>query len=368
MSSQSWTLAVLAILVLLWPTSRVLAAPLELEGRWYRAPDSARAEPTAELDLRALTPVAALARTGGRYVFVADFEVPEPNTYVLDFKNSSTIGLFHHLVFAADGALIASLEGGIESRRDNPYMLRHGRELVLGAGTFRLISWVSSPFFLARPAHFIDARDPYRQSIKLGNVLVLLCLGILLGLGLYYTALAVLRRRVADGMYATFLLGNLLYNGTALLLYPDVFGMHWFYLVSVPILFSNIAYVAFVIALLELSPESHPQLFRAGAVLIMLFVAFIGLAALFPHWSLELDRYGVGMFASYGVVAGTICAREGNPIARAYLVAVASLFVLAMVSITIHGLQTYTIYVEHVGLLAVTVELILLAVVLARRG
>jgi hypothetical protein len=30
--------------------------------------------------------------------------------------------------------------------------------------------------------------------------------------------------------------------------------------------------------------------------------------------------------------------------------------------------QTYTIYVEHVGLLAVTVELILLAVVLARRS
>jgi len=347
---------------------RARALPFELTGSWCCASDAYRLAPTREVARDGLQPVAALARTGGRYVFIADFVVPSPGSYVVDFKNSSTLGLFEHRVFDRHGALVGSAEGGIQSAEDNPFLMRHGREFVLAAGGHRLVAWVRSPFFLGQPAPFLDAQAPYRQSIKLGNVLSLVCLGILLGLGLYYGALAALRGRTADLMYALFLLGNLLYNGTALLLYPDVFGMHWFYLVSVPILFSNIAYVSFVVSLLELSPAHHPQLFRAGVVLVMAFVCFIGLAVLHPSWSLELDRYGVAMFVSYGVVAGTICAREGSPVARAYLVAVAALFVLSMVAISINGLQTYTICVEHVGLLAVTVELILLAVVLARRG
>jgi hypothetical protein len=70
--------------------------------------------------------------------------------------------------------------------------------------------------------------------------MVLVCLGIFIGLGIYYACLALMRRRRVHALYALFILGNLLYNGAALLVWHDLFASRWFYLISAPILFSNI--------------------------------------------------------------------------------------------------------------------------------
>ena len=194
----------------------------------------------------------------------------------------------------------------------------------------------------------------------------MLCLGVLLGLAFYYAALAISRCNATDALYCLLILGNLLYNGTALPVYSDLFGMHWFYLISAPILFSNIAYVFFVIRLLNITRDEHPRLHRWGMLLFWLFAGFVPLALILPNWSLELDRIGAGLFMTFGLGAGILRTRQGDITARNYLAAVLTFFILGVISISLSKLDgSYTFYIEHLGLLAVTVEALLLALVLA---
>ncbi len=341
-------------------------ATQDISGQWYRAAEGWSYAGQSRLDVSHLEAVPGIAHTGGHFLHQADFVVTEPGRYVLDFKNTSIIGQFRHFVFDRNGRLVAQMEGGIQSPAENPFFLRHGRELELPPGQYRLISELSSPLYLAQPEPYLDSLDHYRQAIKPGNALALVGLGIFLGLGIYYAALSLARKRTAEGMYALFILGNLLFNGAALLVFPDLFGLRWIYLVSVPILLSNCAYIAFVMALLEIRRDNHPALYRAALAIFSVLGLFILAAALWPSWSLELARYGVGLFLVYGLTSGILRARQGSIPARLYLVAIGIFFMLGTAAISLSQLAgIYTLYVEHVGLLAVAVEVILLALVLA---
>ena len=345
-----WTL-----LLMLWGLGSAQAAPLQLQGRWFdESADGPR------------SPVDQVRLTGGRFAFEADFEVAQGGTYVLDFKNSSVIDRFVHEVRRADGSLVALLEGGIGSPAVGPFLLRHGRELVLQPGRYRLVTRLTSPFFLAQPEPYLDALADYRQAIKPGNAVVLVCLGIFIGLGIYYASLAALHRQLVHAAYAVFIAGNLLYNGTALLAFSDLLGSPAFYLISVPILFSNIAYMVFVMTLLDIRRSHAPAFWWAGRGVIGLMLAFIAVAAWSPNWSLELDRVGVAFFLGYGLLAGAAQAWRGNALARPYLLANVGFFVSGLASITLVDLQgVHAIYIEHLGLVAVTIEVLLLAFVLS---
>ncbi|MFZ5465751.1 MAG: GGDEF domain-containing protein [Pseudomonadota bacterium] len=342
------------------------AEPIDLAGQWYSAGNGHPYGAQASLPDVRLQKVPGVALTGGHFLFEADFVIAKAGRYVLDFKNTSIIGHFRHHVFDEDQRLVETLEGGIEGQGGYPFSLRHAREIELAAGRYRLISELSSPFFLAAAEPYLDELGHYRQAMKAGNVLTLIGLGIFIGLGVYYAALAAARRRMAEGMYALFILGNLIFFGAALQVLPDILGIHWIYFASVPILLSNMAYIAFVMALLDIRREDHPYLHRAGMAALVLLGIFLLLSALVPHWSLELARHGVSVFLLYGLTAGIIRARRGNVSARFYLVAIAVFFVLGTTTITLSQVAgQYTFYVEHVGLLAVAVEAILLALVLA---
>jgi diguanylate cyclase (GGDEF)-like protein len=343
------------------------AQPLELRGAWYEAPEDWDYQGQPRLDTRLLTPSAELRRTDARYFYQGTFEAPHTGTYVVCFKNTSTIGSFRHYVFDAQGRRVAGVAGGIQSSVPNPFFLRHGRDMALQRGRYTLITELSSPFLIGQPEPFVDTLAHYRQAIKPGNALVLMCLGVFLGLGFYYAALALARKRTADLMYALFIFGNLLFNGTSLLLSPDLLDLHWFYMASVPILFSNAAYVTFVVALLEIRPHRQPRLYRAALALLGLFIAFIGASIVYPNLSLELARFGVGLFVTYGLVAAISRARDGNSSARVYLIAIGAFFVLGFITITISGVNAHSIYIEHVGLSAVVVEVALLGLVLAHQ-
>jgi len=141
-------------------------------------------------------------------------------------------------------------------------------------------------------------------------------------------------------------MGNLLFNGTGLLLLPDLFGMHWIYMASVPILFSNVAYVLFVMTLLKIHRDKHPQLYRLGVALVAILAGLIVLALFMPHWSLEIDRYGVGLFLIYGLAAGLVRSSEGSVIAQLYLAAIGTFFVLGIITISSSKLSFNTIYIE----------------------
>jgi len=101
-----------------------------------------------------------------------------------------------------------------------------------------------------------------------------------------------------------------------MLVWHGLFASRWFYLISAPILFSNIAYV-------------------------MLFLLF-------------------------GFVAGIANARRGSTTAKLYLVANAGFFASGFASISLSGMAgVFFIYVEHLGLLAATIEVLMLAIVLS---
>lgn len=340
------------VLLVLWPCLAG-AQPLQLDGRWF------------ELGPTGPVPADKVAPTGGRFRFEAEFDIGQVGTYVIDFKNSSVIQHFTHQVYDVRGPQVTELAGGIGSDAVAPYALRHGRELTLEPGRYRLVTELESPFFLAAPEPYVDTVDHYRQAIKAGNATVLVCLGIFLGLGLYYASLAALQRQRVHAMYAVFIAGNLLYNGTALLAFRDLFGWSAFYLISVPVLFSNIAYVVFVMALLDLRRATAPRFHAAGRAVIGLMVSFIAVSVVRPHWSLEFDRVGVALFLGFGLAAGVAQALRGHVLARWYLVANVGFFVSGLASISLIGLDgVYTVYVEHLGLLAVTIEVVLLAFVL----
>lgn len=348
----------ISILLLSVFTLPAWGMPIDIPGQWYDIganPSQARAEAVSEVNL-----------TGGHYRFEGTFTLADGGRYVLDFKNTSSIGRFHQQIFNAQGQRVADLRGGITAPETNPFFLRHGRELTLPAGRYRLVSEMDSAFYLAQPEPYLDTLAHYRQAIKPGNALALAGLGIFLGLGVYYAALAVSRRRLAESMYSLFILGNLLYNGTSLLVFSELFGLRNLYLLSVPILFSNMAYIVFVMALLEIRPPRNPRLFYGGlaTLSIMAILMLWGLFA--PGSSLQMARYGVALFLLFGMFAGLVRSVQGSMTARLYLVAVSLFFILGGLAITRARLSgVYAITIEHLGLLAVVVEVMLLALVLA---
>jgi diguanylate cyclase (GGDEF)-like protein len=347
-----------------WPCA-CLAEASEIVGSWYQAPEGWTYQGQVDIAAAGLKPAAKVALIGGHFFQQADFDINTVGRHVLDFKNTSTIGNFRHIILDANRHPVVDVRGGILSSEINPFFLRHGREVDLPIGHYHLLTELDSPFFLADPQPYLDTLDTYRQSIKPGNALTLLCLGMFLGLMVYYAALAIARWSLSAAMYSIFILGNLLYNGTALLVFTELFDMHWFYLVSVPILFSNCAYILFVMSLLEIRHSTYPSLYSAGAVVLALLGGLIVLAAIMPHWSLEIDRYGVFLFLTYGLVVGIVLSLEGNVIARLYLCAIGTFFVLGITTISASSLNSYGLYIEHMGLLSVSVEVMLLALVLS---
>ena len=208
------TLVFVAFLFLCLPFSSVFAKPQEISGHWYQSVEEGWAlNGQRHLPGSLFKSVSALSLTGGEFWFQGDFVVESAGRYVVDFKNSSTIGHFRHTIINVSGQSVISTAGGIQASAPNPFFLRHGRELELKPGKYRLISELSSPFYLGQPEPYVNTLGEYRDSIRGGNALVMVGLGIFLGLGIYYAVLSITRKRLAEGMYAFFILGNILYNG-----------------------------------------------------------------------------------------------------------------------------------------------------------
>lgn len=342
-----------------------------LNGVWYEVSShSAQVYTDSFLDNPLQTSSLRIAKninhTGGHYAYVAQVNISQAGAYVLDFKNTSTIAQFKHRLYSQQDQLIASLDGGIENTTLNPFFLRHGRELTLEAGQYKLVTEIISPNFLAIPEPYIDQRAHYQQAIKYSNTLTLVALGVFFGLGIYYAVLAAYRNRLAEGMYASFILGNFLFNSATLLVLADVFAVHSLYWATMPILFSNIAYVVFVMALLEIKREYKKYLYWAGIVIFSFMCAFVGLALVYQNWALELSRYGVGLFLIYGLTAAIIETKRKNPTAKRYLIAISLFFMLGLITISLSKIDSqYTFYIEHMGLVSVSIEVMLLALVLS---
>jgi signal transduction histidine kinase len=306
-----------------------------------------------------------LSLTGGQFWHQLPVTKNQNESLVIDFQNSSVIGLFTHYVVNSDQQIVATYDGGIQSQTLNPYLLRHGRNLDIPEGQYIVYTRMTSPFLLAQPKPVIFEQSAYILSIKTGNSITLIGLGIFFALGLYYIVLGITRRQPTDYLYATFILANFVYNGTALNVFSDIFRLPIFYSIGFPIMLSNMAYIAFVMALLKINKKRTPILFRAGQGSLILLGAFWLIAPFVPNFSLEFARYGVGLFGIYGVTAGIVMAIRGVKTARYYLIANIAFIIPGIISILLQSLPNSTMFIEHIGLFAVSVEVILLSLVLS---
>jgi diguanylate cyclase (GGDEF)-like protein len=330
----------------------VHASPHLIEGQWIAAHQPA-------------LPIKALPLIGGDFIFNGTLHIAQAGDYVIDFKNTSTFAMFKHTVLNSHKEVVAEFEGGINSTETNPFALRHARLIHFDAGTYTLVTSLNTPYLIAQPLPYLDSKENYQQAIKLGNVIAIFCLGILAGLMSYYIVLGLIKRQLVDGVYALFILGNLLMQGTSLLVFSDTFGIHWFYLSALPILFSNIAYVFFVKGLLNIRQQYNPKLYRWIQYALVILVSFAVWGMVSPNWMMEMARYGVGIFLCLGLACSLYLSSKKNMTARYYLIAIITFFVLGSLTIMAQDFTGYTLYVEHSGLIAVTVEALLLSFVLS---
>lgn len=319
-----------------------------------------------ETDTDSLQPrTDTLPLSGGEFWHLLSVTIKQQQAWVIDFESSSVIGEFTHYVVNDRQQVVARLRGGIQTTELNPYFLRHGRNLTLPPGNYRIYTQMRSPFLLAQPAPRLYEPDTYIQSIKTGNLITMLGLGVFLALGVYYAVLGLTRRQPEDFFYALFILGNLVYNSTALNVLSDVFQLPVFYTIGLPVMASNMAYIVFVWRLLGINIQRTPWLYRIGQGSLVVLGSFWLLVPFMPNLSLEFARYGVGVFALYGLSCGIIMALRGNRTARYYLIANVAFIIPGLISIGLSTLPDSTLLIEHIGLLAVAMEVILLSLVIS---
>ncbi|MDG6772844.1 GGDEF domain-containing protein [Thiomicrorhabdus sp. ZW0627] len=311
-----------------------------------------------------LLEVDGISLTGGHYLYSGEVNIDQEGFYVVDFKNTSAIDLFSFYIYDQQNRRVATASGGIGSTETNPFFLRHGRTFHLKAGQYKLLAEVSSPYFIAQPVPYVDPLANYQQEIKLGNAIVLIGLGIFLSMGIYYGALSFARSRNTEVLYAIFIFSNLLFNAGAHQVLAQLFNLHNFYLISFPIVISNFIYVLFVMKLLEIHPAKNKILHLMGIVALLVLAVFALFGMLSPHWVNEMARFGVWVFLLYGLIAGVARSIQGSVVARLYLVALVVFIGLASMATLPTHLSSNTIYVEHYGLAAIAMEVILLALVL----
>jgi hypothetical protein len=123
----------LALLLCLFVCTSACAEPVALPGAWHAVTSTGLGAPLAQLPL-----------DGGHFRHDAQLQHPG-GPLVIDFRSASVIGRFEHRFYADNGTLVARVEGGIQSPVENPFFLRHGRELNLPAGRYQVVTELDSP-------------------------------------------------------------------------------------------------------------------------------------------------------------------------------------------------------------------------------
>jgi diguanylate cyclase len=327
----------------------------------------ANAEPqlsTAHCSSEFGQPVQQIPLQGGKFTCHSTLTITDADEYVLDFKNTTTIANFTHHITAPDGTTNI-LRGGLSSLEADPYLLRHGRKITLTPGTYQVTTFLNSPYYLAQPELFINTEPNYLKEVHQSSSHTLLMLGVLAGIFVYYMAIGMGQGRIAERMYAFFILGNLIFQGSASGAFAQLADTHWFYLSSAPILLSNIAYVSFVCHLLGVNAIHTPKLHKLSLAVYAILVCLLVNALIHPNWMLEMARTGVAIFLSFGFICGSYFSYKKNRTGQFYLVAITVFGILGGTSISVSKISTNIWTIEQLGLIAVAVEAILLALVLA---
>jgi diguanylate cyclase (GGDEF)-like protein len=308
--------------------------------------------------------VASIPLQGGKFVCQSVLTITHAGQYVIDFKNTSTIAHFQHEITDSQQHTTI-IKGGLSSQEKDSFLLRHGHIIHLVPGSYRLVTWLQSPYYLAQPELFVSELNTYQQQTNYTTGISILLLGVLLGIFTYYFAIGVAPGHATERMYALFILGNLIFQSAALGVFKQFFEWHWFYLTSLPILFSNLAYISFVCHLLGINQFHYPKLYHLSTVARVAMLGLLVTAMILPNWMLEMDRFGVAIFLIFGLICGVRLSWQKHRVAQLYLVAVTVFGILGGLSITATRLASNAWTIEQLGLIAVGVEAIMLSLVVA---
>lgn len=301
---------------------------------------------------------------GGKFLCQSVLKVTQAGQYVIDFKNSSTIARFQHeLIDIHDVRTV--MKGGLSSPEHNPFLLRHGRVVSLAPGSYRLVTWLQSPYYLAHPEVYVSELTAYQKQTHFSAAIGLLLLGILSGLFIYFAAIGVVKGHMTERMYATFIFGNLIFHAAALGTFNQFFGWHWFYLTGLPLLIANLAYISFICHLLGINQFHRPHIYQLSLFASSTLIALLVLGMIFPNWMLEMVRYGVIIFLCFGLICGIRLSLQKQPIALLYLLATITFAILSSISLNTGRLDLHPFTSEQVSLFAISVETILLSLLLA---
>lgn len=328
--------------------------------------------------------IASIPLQGGKFVCQSVLKITQANQYVIDFKNTSTIARFQHEIFqdnvsenhlsedkvtqhqpAEKQHLVSLLKGGLSSLEYNPFMLRHGRIVSLNPGTYRLVTWLQSPYYLAAPTLFISDLTSYQKQSNASAAASLLLLGILLGVFTYYATLGILPGHLPERMYAIFIFGNLLFYAAALGVFNQFFNWPSFYLTGLPLLIANLAYVNFICLLLGINQYHRPRLYQLSLIASSLLIGLMVLGMIFPEWMQEMARTGIIVFLSFGLLCGLRLSLQRQIIAQLYLLATVGFGIFGMMAITATNTGPHIFTLEQLGLFAVTIHAILLSILVA---
>jgi diguanylate cyclase len=308
--------------------------------------------------------IASVPLQGGKFVCQSVLRITQANQYVIDFKNTTTIARFQHEVVDSQDKRTV-LRGGLSSTEPNPFMLRHGRIISLNPGTYRLVTWLQSPYFLAQPDIYVSDLASYQQLTNNNAAVSLLLLGTLLGVFIYYIMIGMIRGHVTERMYATFIFGNLIFYATALGAFNQFFGWHWFYLTGLPLLIANLAYINFTCHLLGINIYHRPRLYQLSIIASSVLICLMVLGMIFPNWMLEMARYGSLIFLGFGLLCGIRLSLQKQTIAQLYLLATIGFGILGAILVSTGALGVGTLTIEQTGLLFVTIEAVLLSLLMA---
>lgn len=319
-----------------------------------------------------------LPLTGGTFWHIMAADVVADTPLLIDFQNSSVVGLFSHFIVDAHGKLIATYNGGIQSSEVNRYFLRHARALSVPPGHYQIITRMTSPFLVTQLKPMLYLEGPYIESMKLANGLTLTALGIFLAVGLIYLTLSMVRHQMVDFFFSIFIFGNLFYNATALNILSDIFSWPIFYSMSLAVMGSNLAYMGFVMCLLRVAPRRTPRLYKIALFAIALLALFWLLLPFLPHYSLLFAINGAVVFSLYGLIAGIVVARKDRKdrkdrkTAQYYLMAHSIFVFIAFfaplyIVLIMEFPPRNTLQIDQLGMFATAVEVILLTLVLAHR-
>ncbi|WP_158589148.1 sensor domain-containing diguanylate cyclase [Alginatibacterium sediminis] len=302
---------------------------------------------------------------GFNYQFSGPVSLFAENPSVLVFSGSSAWE-YATVRLLKDELIVFETSTGIMSDLDSDYFLRNDLKLPAISGDYLLVVDFESRFTITVPTLYLWSQSDYAGRTTPIAILTLLALGVLIALAIQYAVFSLGRIERSIAYYSAFVFLNIVFFANSNLVIKSFLGWNNFELSYAPILFSNVFYILFVNRLLRITPASDPKLWRLSRVILGVMIISIPIAFWNDTIANELNRVNVNLFLIYGLFCGIHRTRHRDRVGAWYLLANLTFVVFGIWStLSTIGAPELFLQVEQIGLVGMTLESLLLAMIMA---